>query len=467
MDSTSATETEPSTVTQQIRKIFHAARCYILQWTLSMATLLMLSLASQAASQGGAVSSPGPIWRLDVRKLGYTPPQRTRDEGVDVPLYIESIHFLTATKAVVTFVTREAPATLPRHGQVDETLPFRLHALFIDTVEGSVFAKLEWPTSSVRSRVLAIPGGNFLVFTPVELLLYSSEMNYLRKLELTLNRKAAKDGWYTHVSPGGKYLLFGYMPAAEERRRVGMPLDQLRKQETDTSFEWIDLENLQSIQNWSAKNWPYDGSSIEISDEGMALDWTFVKGENRGVSSIATIGRLPNGPWRLIDSPLDSHNSLLGRFVNNETILNMRYIGGQDKNVQVWMGLVNTSGGLLFQETFLKGEVPFRGALLWGEAPQRGVVISAGGQRFVLALAKIKGANTTLDIGGHLSLDRIVVYDIPSRQRVYTLDAKTQKIKSISGMALSPDGSLLGLINQDGVLEAYRVSENPNPRAIR
>jgi hypothetical protein len=372
-------------------------------------------------------------------------------------LYIEPIYFLTATKAVVTFVTRESPATLPRRGQDDEKLPFRLHALFIDMVAGSVVASLEWPTSSVRSRVLAIPGGNFVVLTPDQLLLYSSEMNYVKRLELPLNREAIKNDWYAYPSPGGKYLLFGYEPATEEKRLAGVPVELLGKQEIEHRFEWIGLENLQVVQSWAVKNWP-DVYPMAISDEGMAQDWTYDNG------SIATVGMLPNGPWRRLVSPLDSHQELLGRFINNETILDMRYMGGQDKNVQVWMGLVNTRGELLFQETFSKGEVPYEGTRSIGEATQTGVVFSAGGQRFALALAKIKGGNTTLDIGGHVSLDRIMVCDVPSLRWIHTLDAKAQKIKSISGMALSPDGSLLSLVNQDKVLQIYRVSDMVSSR---
>ncbi len=184
MDSTLAMTREGIfTATQQIRSIFLLARCYIFQWTIFLVTLLMLSLVSQAATQGESASSAGPIRQIDVRQLGYTPPQRSRDVGQEAPLYMESIYFLNTKKVVVTFVTREAPAQLPRRGQVDETLPFRLHALFIDTVAGRVLATLEWPTSSVRSRVLAIPRGSFVVFTPDQLQLYSSEMNFVRKLK--------------------------------------------------------------------------------------------------------------------------------------------------------------------------------------------------------------------------------------------------------------------------------------------
>ncbi len=271
-----------------------------------------------------------------------------------------------------------------------------------------------------------------------------------------------KNDWYAHISPAGKNLLLMYMPEAESRRLTAMSLELLRKQEIEYSFEWINLETLQVAQSWTAKNWmsPY---SMAISDGGIVRYGIVTDGEK----FVAKIGELPNGPWRQMDSPMDSYQELLGQFINNKTILNMRFVGGVDKNTKVWMGVVSTTGELLYQETFAKGEISFDGSFVQDEAGQKGVVFSSGGQRFALALAKIKGANTTLDIGGHLSLDRIMVYDVPNRRWIYTLDAKAQRIKSVSGMALSPDGSLLALINQDGILEVYRVPETPNPRAIQ
>jgi hypothetical protein len=80
---------------------------------------------------------------------------------------------------------------------------------------------------------------------------------------------------------------------------------------------------------------------------------------------------------------------------------------------------------------------------------------------------KIKGGNSFLDIAGHASMSRIMVYDLAAHQWVYSLDAKAQNIKDVSGMALSQDGSLLGEINQDGVLEVYRVPEAPSSAAIQ
>jgi len=82
---------------------------------------------------------------------------------------------------------------------------------------------------------------------------------------------------------------------------------------------------------------------------------------------------------------------------------------------------------------------------------------SAGGRRVALSMEKGKVRGLDLDLVGPFALDLIVAYDVPGLQPVLALSAKKQGMKSISALALSPDGSLLGLINQDGILEVYRL----------
>jgi hypothetical protein len=427
--------------------------------------------ASRAESRSGMTSSPPPLWRVNVRVLGYIPP----DEGhvyqeVGSPLGIESICFVDNDIIAVSFVTREAPATLPRRNQVGDSLPFRLHAIFIDTKTGQVRAAREWPTASVRSRVLAVLGGKFAVLTPDQLMLYSADLDLLNTLDTPVGRESVKDDWQATTSPGDRYLLLSYEPATEEKRIAGLPPTVLEAQldELEMRLEWIDLQNLRPVERWSTTAKSSEGFSEPeaISDEGLVQRVKRGKGNDGAplYSYVVEIGKPPNGPWSLMCFPSDSFCGP-GEFVNNDTILRTR-LTGLDKDVQVWIGLLSTNGKLLFQQTFSKGEVPDQ--LRPGtEAPQRGVEISAGGRRFALAVAKLKGGNTFLDIGGHTSVDRIMVYDLPNRQWIYTLDAKTQNIKSISGMALSQDGSLLGLINQEGILEIFRVPARANPRIIQ
>ena len=118
--------------------------------------------------------------------------------------------------------------------------------------------------------------------------------------------------------------------------------------------------------------------------------------------------------------------------------------------------LAHTNGELIFRQEFAEKEQ------IKLDAGLGGIAVSAGGQRFAVAIYKGKGGSALLDIGTHYSLDRIMVYDLTARVWSYAVGAKKQGLKSISGLALSPDGSLLALINQDGVLEVYRVPQTLN-----
>jgi hypothetical protein len=114
-----------------------------------------------------------------------------------------------------------------------------------------------------------------------------------------------------------------------------------------------------------------------------------------------------------------------------------------------------TNGDLLFQQNFLPGEV------------YRWWATSAGGHRLALALDKGKGGSAALDIAPHYGLSRVIVYDLSARQWVNSLDGKKQGLKSISGLALSPKGSLLALIDQDGILQLYRLPVTASPAPDR
>lgn len=87
---------------------------------------------------------------------------------------------------------------------------------------------------------------------------------------------------------------------------------------------------------------------------------------------------------------------------------------------------------------------------------------SAGGSRFAVTVWTHKGGNAPLDIGYRNVLKRIVVYDLTRRQAVFALEAKQQKMKNVSGVALSPDGSLMGILT-DGIVQVYQLPTIPKP----
>ena len=88
---------------------------------------------------------------------------------------------------------------------------------------------------------------------------------------------------------------------------------------------------------------------------------------------------------------------------------------------------------------------------------------SADGKRFGRALNKCHGGSAFLDIPSHGFVKQLLVCDLASRRWIFRLDGKKQKIRTLSGLALSPDCLLMGLITRDGVLEVYRLPKAEDP----
>jgi hypothetical protein len=221
------------------------------------------------------------------------------------------------------------------------------------------------------------------------------------------------------VSPTGKSILVDY-------------------HYPEASFQWIDAGSLQPQPAWS------DGLDISsISDNGVA----FARNpeiKSNGVSHEVLI-RSRDGSERTVCRSFVGHRlDSCGdpKFLSNEVLALWEY--------HEFSVVTKTAGEALFKATFRDDD--WLGSRLLG-SPLRP---SADGKRFAVAVWAQKGGSALFDISSHDVLKRIVVYDLPSRQAIYTLDAKQQKIKDFSGLALSADASLMAILT-DGIVEVYRV----------
>lgn len=350
-----------------------------------------------------------PVWRLNVAGLGYVP-WGVR-EGVAHGPSIGQICFTSDDRLVVAFVSHTVPKPLPHRGQADASSSMQIDSLFVDTKTGQLQTKREWPTTSGMSRISPATRGKFVVITPDKLVLYSPALEPVRELGLPIGADGTTGYWGAEPSPAGKYLLVWYDPRGSDDRLV----------------ELVDTETLQVVRPWT-HNWlgsPFDGGNFfEIDRTGIPV-----------------IGP-PGGPSVPFRPPWDAGCRPSSYFpVNDQTIF-----GSTMVSIDRWCySLATTDRQLVFSERFGEKEIV------------RSLSVSAGGRRFALAVYRGKGGSWAFDIPARYSLNRIMVYDIPSRKWVYTLDGKKQGIKSISGLALSPDGSLLALIDQEGILEVYRL----------
>jgi hypothetical protein len=350
-----------------------------------------------------------PAWTIDLRKVGFTGFAAKREQW-GINLRPDPLSFSGDQVLIATFITRETTTTLARRSQSTDLLPLRLHGVFLDATSGQVRTLREWSITRPRGGIISVVGGGFAVLTPSGVTLYSQDLEHLRDLKLSPAEQS--DLWDFHSSPSARSIVAEYHAP-------------------DAYFQWIDTSSLVPR--------PVSIPTVvfSISDDDVAIGHTPYLGSRGFLSEVLV--RTDDGPWRAICRMPSGQAGSCGnpQFLNNE-VLALRMPHG--------FSVVTKDGGdPLLKESFRADE--------WLGDP---LYPSAGGKRFAVTIWAQKGGSAFLDISYHSILKRVVVYDLVSRRAVYSLDAKTAKMTGVSGVALSPDGSLMGLLT-DGVVKVYQL----------
>lgn len=357
-----------------------------------------------------------PLWEVDLRALGYSGFAQRREQW-GLHFHINPICFSENNSLIATFLTREAVTTLRQRDRSTEGLPLRLHAVFFDATAGKVRAVREWSASEPRGGIVTTRGGRFVVVAPGRMLLYSPNLELLREFKLPTDQNPPFDLAGVYSSASGGSILLQY----NERGTY--------------HFQWIDPDALQPVRSWAELlAWiTVADNQLVFSKEAYTKSTGFVTEVLiRGVDGPSrTVCRSQNGQGDCDGSP---------QFVSNEILALLMPHG---------VTLIRTDGARVFRTGFNQDD--------W---TGREVLPSANGRRFALAIWAHKGGSELFDVSSHSVLRRIVVFDIPSRQWVYVLNGKRQKIKTIAGLALSADGSLMAILT-DGVVKVYRLPETP------
>lgn len=363
-----------------------------------------------------------PIWREDLRSFGYggnTLPQEFPSHSV-----LDPISFLSDGTLMAAFVTRGAVATAPHRDQPDAALPLTLRAIFLDAATGGFRSARGWSAPYPGSvAIVAAKGGRLVVANREHLTLYSQGLEPLR--ELTLPTPAGPQGDLLSLEPSPQRgsLLVVYLRG---RNRIN----------------WINADTLTVICSWGGSMFPSGVSNSELAS------FSDVPEKSHGFLSEVLLRNRDGGShvicrsWTGCGTP---------QFISNEDLV----LYGPHT-----MSLTDLDGTTLFAQDFSDSDFitdwpsPFRPAV--------------DGNRFAVAIWAHKGGSRVLDITSHSVLKRIMVFDVPSRRWIYTLDAKKQGIKTISGLALSPNGSLMAIM-AGGIVEVYRLppesaSDGPAPQ---
>lgn len=356
-----------------------------------------------AAPQRASITAK---WSVDLRSaVGSAPLGLVVGHGHETKLQPKtSLWFLDNNTIVATFVTREDKTTLSRRDSMDENLPLRLRAVFLDAGTGKTTAASLWPTASRFAGIVAVHDGKFVTQRGTTLTLYSPDAKELRELDLPPLQEGLW-GWFAHPSPTGGSILFATPNLTTTAA---------------TPWIWVDTDSLQVVRSWKETQSGWVG----ISDTMMAMTscviWFYHCDPNVEVRGLAT-------EWKTI-APTERRSQSFPLFVNDDIL----FLSGHP-----WR-LLQTDGKVVLTE-----DAPFEGIT---------ALASAGGQRFVVPFFKLKGDFPALDIGGHGELKTISVYDTPFHERSHTLSVIGPKIKDQgTQLALSPDGSLLAILHDESV----------------
>jgi WD40 repeat protein len=280
------------------------------------------------------------------------------------------------------------------------------------------------------------------VLTPDELWLYSADFRLLSERTLALSNRAHEGYWHFSYSPNGKYLLV--MRGVNPSEVSG---GQAHGSTLYYGYEWISLDDLRLLRSWqenSAENlWKgKEDFNVTGGSLGSIFNDQIIRPFYKGF-----LVRELDGPLRFVR--FSRAVASLGAF---EFLTSQLIISERQSNLRAhWKGnitLIRINGEVLFQQEFSDREL-----LDWLRS-------SADGGRFALAIYRGRGGSVALDIPARYTLDRIMVYDVNVRHWVYTIGAKSQGIKDLTGLALSPDGSSLAIIGDDSKLRLYGLPKS-------
>jgi hypothetical protein len=347
--------------------------------------------------------------------------------------------FVDQHTLLVTF-ERRVPGKMASRDQLEETSPLRLQGVFFETDSGRVVAQRDWGIFSAGAYVLTGHNGKFVLCLGRKLALYSLAMEPLKELELPPSHNESRvDFWGTYPSPSGRTLLL------------------IHRQGNQFDYQVIDGETLSSLESWSARGWP----STVVADDKLAVmrlreipdsspstkklvgdDYKEPRSFAEGGVAVRRLG----GTWTVV-----CEGSRCGSpwFVNNDVLSldrgdELRFIRTDGQPLSPRFRIGQSGSGR--QDALTAGV--FRA--------------SAQGDRFAVPLFSPRPEMG--DSGGRSSLSnlvRILVFDLPSGQWIGALEASQYKIERICYPALSPDGSLLALFRQEGIVEVYPLPASP------
>jgi hypothetical protein len=413
----------------------HNARSVFIMCALFFATA---SVAQKPKINLVHATSDHPLWRVDLKSQGYpaNSDELQRRRGF---ANFDTISFLSDNVIAATFVTRENIPNLQRRDDPNHVRPYRLHALFLDSLTGKTLHAIEWPIDDPNAGIFPRHDGGFLLVTAEKIASYSADWAYLKQIPFSdLHSMTATLGGIAE-SPNASSLVIQFLTG------------------NSSMCSRISTETLYAV--------PANCGVLEVF---TASDYKIVEPEKLpGESeqrestpshayvqqSAAKPGASASGSAQ---SPDQAHASdticnpcaRIPQFINDDA---MAFYSTENVSV------VDGEGKVSFKQDFSPKE-------RWIDELGRPLRVSANGQRF--AVVTNRSALTrnprftaihisTGDIPAEMPLD-IEVFDLSAAQWIYTLRIDAQQLHQIWGLALSPNAKKLA-IDSGGAIQIYTL----------
>ena len=380
----------------------------------------MAEISSGTLSRDDSVTAPGTyrlLWRAKLAPLGL----KTNSSN------LASSHFSPRfAYDLVTFLDDKVIlASFPVYEGRNPPARRIFRVILLDANTGMILGTRQWEALQRELGMQTTYAGKFIVRTRQEMELYSQAFEKLAEYPLPDTRRPVWEDWEVYATPNRKHLVVAHF------------LDR------DLTLDWLDSETLVSQRRWHAPSGEFglgadkDKDKIhDTSNKRIVAVQKERKVEEYGAFAAddchVFVGDGDRPLRKILERPRSCPvGGAAGSQWVNEEVLFLPTLQG--------VLFFDAEGRELLTESLEKNELAYHGRS------------SLDGRWFVVPIVQSKGGFDLLDIGPHLVLKRLQIYEIRDELRVLRhADAKVNT-KNVVSFALSPDGTRLAVIRRSDI----------------
>jgi hypothetical protein len=378
------------------------------------------------------------LWRVNLRSQGYpaNSDELQRRRGF---ANFDTISFLSDNVIAASFITREKIPDLQRRDDPNHVRPYRLHAVFLDALNGKTLHTIEWPIDDPNAGIFPRHDGGFLLVTSEKIESYSEDWTFLKEISFSdLHSMTATLGGIAE-SPNAKSLVIQFLTGnASVCSRIStdtlysVPANcGMLEVFTVSDYKIVEPEKLPG-GNEQRENIP----SHAYVQAGATMP------------SVSANGRSQSSDQARARDTICNPCAGIPQFISDDVMAVYA-----PENISVF----DHEGKVSFSQNFSPKE-------RWIDELGRPMRSSANGQRFAIVTNRSPFSRnvrsgaihiSTGDIPAEMPLD-LEVYDLSAAQWIYTLRINPEQLHQVWGLALSPNAKRLA-IDSGGAIQIYTL----------